>query len=387
MRVAFLTTDSREHFKDYANPNPYFGTAPEALLEGFKLLRDEIEVHVISCLQQPPKSSPSKLADNIYYHPLAVSKLGWLRTGYRGCINAVRSKLSEIQPDIVHGQGTERDCAISAVQSGFPNVITIHGNMGKVAALIHAKPLTYYWLAARFERWCLRKTDGVVAISSYTAEAVAPYAKQIWLIPNAVHHDFFSVERQAGITKRLVCIANVSPWKNQTGLIAALDPLRRELDFELRFIGAFSGQDHYSTKFRSMVAERRWCVCTGPLERDALCRELSGATALVLPSFEDNCPMVVMEAAAAGVPIAAANIGGIPDLVEDGRSGLLFDPRDAISIIDAVRVILSDNPKATTLAQVARSACLEKHESGRVAKRHLQVYDQVVKLANSSGRR
>jgi glycosyltransferase involved in cell wall biosynthesis len=387
MRVAFLTTDSREHFKNYANPIPYFGTAPEALLEGFKELRDEIEVHVISCLQQPPKSSPSKLAHNIYYHPLAVSKLGWLRTGYRGCISAVRRKLSEIQPSIVHGQGTERDCAISAVQSGFPNVITIHGNMGKVAALIHAKPLTYYWLAARFERWCLRKTDGVVAISSYTAEAVAPYTKRVWLIPNAVNNDFFRVDRQPVTTERLVCIANVSPWKNQTGLIAALDPLRRELDFELRFIGAFSGQDHYSTRFRSMVAERKWCVCTGPLERDALCRELSAATALVLPSFEDNCPMVVLEAAAAGVPIAAANIGGIPDLVEDGRSGLLFDPRNATSISDTVRVVLSDKHKATHMAQVAQSACLEKHGPTSVAQRHLQVYDQVVRSANLSGQR
>jgi glycosyltransferase involved in cell wall biosynthesis len=207
------------------------------------------------------------------------------------------------------------------------------------------------------------------------------------LIPNAVNDEFFRVGRQPDSTKRLVCIANVSPWKNQTGLIAALDPLRCELDFELLFIGAFSGQDHYSTRFRSMVADRKWCVCTGPLERDALCRELSAATALVLPSFEDNCPMVVLEAAAAGVPIAAANIGGIPDLVEDGRTGLLFDPRDPTSIIDAVRVVLSDNHKATTMAQVAQSACSEKHGPITVAQRHLQVYDQVVRSANLSGQR
>jgi glycosyltransferase involved in cell wall biosynthesis len=387
MKVAFLTTDSREHFKDYSNPHPYFGTAPEALLQGFKTLPDQIEVHVISCLQQPPKSSPTKLADNIYYHPLVVSKLGWLRTGYRGCIQAVRRKLSEVQPDLVHGQGTERDCAISAVQSGFPNVITIHGNMAKVAALIHAKPLTYYWLAARFERWCLRKTNGVVAISSYTEEAVAHYAKQVWLIPNAVHHDFLRIERRADSTKRLLCIANVSPWKNQTGLIAALDPLRRELDFELRFIGAFSGQDEYTRAFRSMVAERDWCVCTGALKRDSLCRELSAATAVVLPSFEDNCPMVILEAAAVGIPVAAANIGGIPDLIEDGQTGLLFDPRDASSIVNAVHVILSDNHKATTMAQVARSACLVKHGPRTVAQRHLQVYDQVVRSANLSDQR
>jgi glycosyltransferase involved in cell wall biosynthesis len=384
MRVALVTTDSREHFKDYENPRPYFGTAPEALLEGFKLVPDDIEVHVVSCFQKAPISSPEKLAGNIHYHSLQVSNIGWLKTGYMGCSRAVRRKLREIKPDIVHGQGTERDCAINAVQSGFPNVITIHGNMAKVAALIRAKPLTYYWLAARFERWCLRKTDGVVAISSYTAKAVAPYAKRVWLIPNAVHHDFFRVERQADSTKRLVCIANVSPWKNQTGLIAALDPLRRELDFQIRFVGALGGQDAYSTMFRSMVAERDWCVFTGALERDSLCRELSAATAVVLPSFEDNCPMVILEAAAVGIPVAAANIGGIPDLIEDGRTGLLFDPRDTASIRNAVRAILLDNHKATTMAEIARSACLEKHGPRTVAQRHLQVYDQVLRSADLS---
>ena len=47
-------------------------------------------------------------------------KIGWLRTLYQGCVRATRRKLREIQPDIVHGQGTERDCAIGAVLSGFP---------------------------------------------------------------------------------------------------------------------------------------------------------------------------------------------------------------------------------------------------------------------------
>ena len=94
--------------------------------------------------------------------------------------------------------------------------------------------------------------------------------------------------------------------------------------------------------------------------------------------------MVILEAAAAGVPIAAANIGGIPDLIEDGRSGLLFDPRDAASILNAVRVILSDDSKTTAMAQVARSACLEKNGPRTVAQRHLHVYDQVVRSANLS---
>ena len=90
--------------------------------------------------------SPEKLAPNIFFHSLYVPKLGWLRTAYQGCIRAVRKKLRELRPNIVHGQGTERDCAISAVFSGFPNVLTIHGNLRLIAKVTQARRFSFPWL-------------------------------------------------------------------------------------------------------------------------------------------------------------------------------------------------------------------------------------------------
>src|SRR5580692_11230300 len=107
MKVALLTTDNREDSRNYSAPDPYFGAAPEALLQGFAAL-PELEVHVISCTQKPMKS-PEKLADNIWFHSLYVPKMGWMRTSYQGCIRAVRRKLKVLKPDMVHGQGTERE--------------------------------------------------------------------------------------------------------------------------------------------------------------------------------------------------------------------------------------------------------------------------------------
>src|ERR1043165_2262439 len=127
MRVALLTTDNREFFKDYGCRTPYFGTAPEALLQGFALNK-EIEIHVVSCTRVAMQS-PEKLAPNIYFHSVCVPKIGWMRTMFAGCIRAARKKLNQIRPDLVHGQGTEEYCSISAVLSGYPNVMTIHGNM------------------------------------------------------------------------------------------------------------------------------------------------------------------------------------------------------------------------------------------------------------------
>ena len=77
----------------------------------------EVEVHVVSCVQQQV-NAPEKIAGNIWFHSLHVPKIGWLRSGYQECIRATRKKLRQIQPDIVHGQGPERECAISGGCSG-----------------------------------------------------------------------------------------------------------------------------------------------------------------------------------------------------------------------------------------------------------------------------
>src|SRR6516225_8394372 len=118
MKVAVLTTDSREHYKDYQAAAPYFGMAPEALLQGMARMPD-LEVHVISCVRGHMRS-PEKLADNIFFHALVVPKIGWMSTAYQGCIRAIRSKIQEIGVDVVHGQGTERECAMGAIYSGRP---------------------------------------------------------------------------------------------------------------------------------------------------------------------------------------------------------------------------------------------------------------------------
>src|SRR5204863_2186811 len=166
MRVAILLTDNREPFKDYTHPVPYFGPAPEALLQGLAQL-PEVEVHIVSCARARV-AAPEKLAPNTFFHTLHVPKIGCMRTLYFGCIQATRRKLQELQPDIVHGQGTELDCGISAVFSGLPNVLTIHGNMRLIARVNKVRPFSFNWLAARLEGITVPRSHGVVCITHYT---------------------------------------------------------------------------------------------------------------------------------------------------------------------------------------------------------------------------
>ena len=378
MRIALLSTDSREVLKEYDSPIPHFGTAPEALMQGFALL-PEVEVHVVSCLRKKGQSPP-KLAPNIFFHSLHVPKIGWMRTAYQGCIRAVRKQLKAIQPNIAHGQGTELDCALNAVFSGYPNVLTIHGNMRLIARVNRARPFSFQWLAARLERLTIPRSSGVVCITKYTQQAVKDLARRTWVVPNAVDASFFDVNAAPapGVLARLLCVGQVCVRKNQNAFIRALDSLAGKHKFELRFCGQADANDPYDREFFILVQARPWCVYHGLAKREELRAFLHEATALILPSLEDNCPMVVLEAMAAGVPVVASRVGGLPDLIEEGQTGSFCDPLSAASMAAAVEKVLVNPAAAAAVARRARQCALDRFHPRVIARRHLEIYREVL---------
>ncbi len=378
MRLALLTTDNREHFRTYDQTVPWFGSAPAALLQGFESLPD-LEVHVVCCSQRR-MTSPEKLAPNVFYHGVFVPKRGWLRTCYQGCIRAVRARLNEIQPDIVHGQGTERDCSISAVFSGRPNLVTVHGNMRRIAGVMGARPWSLLWLTARLERFTLARTGGVVCITRHTCQEVGSLAKRTWLVPNAVEESFFEVNAEPGrrLPPRVVCVGQIYPLKNQNALIRALDPLAQKHPFELLFLGEANAGQRYAAEFLELVKARPWCLHAGYADRQQLKAHLREATILVQPTLEDNCPMAVLEAMAAGLPVLGSRAGGLPDLIEEGRNGLFCEPLEPETMRAGVEVFLSQPAKAREMGHYARQRARERFHPRVIARRHVEIYSELL---------
>ena len=377
MIIVQLTTDNREPFREYHKTTPWFGTAPEALLQGFAEMPG-VAVHVVTCTQRPMAASPEKLAGNIWFHSLLVPKLGWMRTGYQGCIRAVRKKVRELQPDIVHGQGTERDCALSAIFSGRPNVTTIHGNMRLIAQVNRVRPFTYGWLAAKLEALTIPRTAGVVCITSYTERAVADLARRTWVLPNAVDGGFFDVTPEPSAEPVLLVVGQIMYRKNVNAFIRALDPLAARWKFSVVFLGSFAKDDPYGQEFQQLLATRPWCRFGGFASREQLKQHLHDATLLVLPTLEDNCPMCVLEAMAASVPVVAARVGGVPDLIEDHVTGLFCDPASADSMCGAVERVLADAGLRARLRDAAKARARERFHPAVIARRHLEIYREVL---------
>jgi glycosyltransferase involved in cell wall biosynthesis len=379
MRIVQLTTDSRDHFCQYQNPQPAFGAAPQALLHGFVNL-PELEVHVVSCVRRP-LGSPAKIAPNIWYHSLLVPRWGWWRTAYQGCIRAVRKKLRVIQPDIVHGQGTERDCALAAVLSPFPNILTIHGNMAELGRRFGARLGSFEWLAAHLENFALKRTAGVFCNSEYTEALVRPRARRTWRVANPLRPEFFSALGRTEKHRRctLLNVGVVTPRKRQVELLEVAENLRRQgLDFEWLFIGDASPADPYAARFLDRIkplAAAGFARYLGSKSVSELIQCFDQAHALVHLPSEEAFGLVAAEAMARDLKFFGARTGGLVDIASGAPGAELFPPDDlpalAASLAAWIRAGFAPQPGAAALMR-------SRYHPEVIARRHLEIYREVL---------
>jgi glycosyltransferase involved in cell wall biosynthesis len=378
VKIAILTTDNREHYKDYGAPGPYFGAAPEALLEGFAGL-PEVEVHVISCLRETV-GSPEKLAPNIYYHSLRVPRFGWMSSVYQGCVRAIRKKLKAIRPDIVHGQGSEKECALSAVLSGFPNVVTIHGNMAELARFFGARVGSFAWLVARLEDFSLKRTAGVFCNSEYTEGLVRSRARRVWRVPNAIREAYFAprtTSRPPCCT--LVNVGQISPRKRQIEMLDMAAGLRRlGLDFQFEFIGYATPGNPYAEAFRQKIKPMEaegYAQFLGMKSMAEVIQCFDGSSAMVHFPSEESFGLVVAEALARDLKLFGARLGGILDISQGVAEVELFGADDWNGLSAAVASwIRRGAPPAQAAAPIIR----QRYHPKVVAQRHLEIYREVL---------
>jgi glycosyltransferase involved in cell wall biosynthesis len=381
IKCVFITTDGREHGRRYDETAPFFAAGHCSLLQGIAQIKD-IELHVVSCAQQPMRS-PEKLADNIWFHSLHVPKIGWLRTLYQGCIRATRKKIREINPDLVHGHGTERECAISAALSGYPNVISIHGNMAQIARMNHARIGGYQWLAARLENFTLRRTLGVVCNSAYTEGLVRPRAHKTWLVPHALRLEFLDPPPDVGTRPPILLNAGgIAPRKRQLELLDVAEKLyRRGLKFEFRFVGFVqSAADAYAQAFLERIKPMEaagYARFLGALTDSELVRCYNSVAGMVHFPTEEAFGNVAVESLARDLKFFGSRLGGIVDIAAGAPGAELFERDDWAGLNDAIEQWIKEGcPRPLGAAALIR----ERYHPAVIARRHLEIYREVLNI-------
>ena len=153
---------------------------------------------------------------------------------------------------------------------------------------------------------------------------------------------------------RLVCVARFSPEKGHATLLEAASLLAAEgVDFELVLVGDGPLRATLEAEVARLgLAER--VRMAGWLAGSDVREAIVAARALVIPSRVEGLPVVAMEALALGRPVVASRVGGLPELVEDGVTGLLVPAGDAARLAEAMRWALGERAGAQAARGVER---------------------------------
>lgn len=214
----------------------------------------------------------------------------------------------------------------------------------------------------------IRRAAFVVAISSFCRSQLYRLVEQRhWRKINVVHcgiDSAFSVLDRVEPMEvpQLVCVGRLCEQKGQLLLVEAAASLAREgRKFQLILVG--DGDDRGAIE--ALIAEnnlQEHVHITGWASAERVRDEILAARALVLPSFAEGLPIVLIEAMILGRPVLSTYVAGIPELVIDGESGWLFPAGSEYELIAAMRACL-DTPADVlrSMGMAARARALERH--------------------------
>jgi glycosyltransferase involved in cell wall biosynthesis len=215
----------------------------------------------------------------------------------------------------------------------------------------------------------IRDCSFVVAVSSYGRSQLYRLVDHMhWSKVRVVHcgleNSYHAVPALLEpAARRLICVGRLCEQKGQLLLVEAARQLAKlKVDFELVFAGDGELRADIEALIRRYRLQDRTRI-TGWISEERVREEISNARALVLPSFAEGLPVVIMEAMALRRPVISTFVAGIPELVLDGKNGWLVPPGDVEALTSAMKVCL-DTP-TDVLTHMGEAGCervLARHD-------------------------
>ncbi|MEP6492861.1 MAG: glycosyltransferase [bacterium] len=330
-------------------------------------------VHVVAVVEKPDDAAG--FLDALQAHGVHPHRLVLPGRAYRQERSAIRELCRSLRPSVMHTHGYRADVATSGVARGLgiPTVSTVHGFTGGSlrnriyeALQVHA----------------FRRFDGVVAVSAPLYALLRRRGvpdDRLTLIVNAWSSLSAPMSRsearaRLGLPEDHVCIGwlgRLTPEKGADVLIKALPSLPDTV-----FV-SFVGDGRERATLEALADELgvssriRWHGIVpngGPL--------LSAFDAFVLSSRTEGTPIALFEAMAAGIPIIATRVGGVPDVVAE-TDALLVPSEDSTALADAIRQTFNDPAAAAARADSARRRLAESFAVAPWLSAYEKLYRQV----------
>jgi glycosyltransferase involved in cell wall biosynthesis len=347
----------------------------ETLLARFAAAAGDAGIRLrIACLQEldgNPAAAP------LHEMGIAPADLGIYGPARLRAVRTVRKHIETVRPQIVHTHLGTSDVlgGLAARSLRIPVVCTIHASRWDGSAVAFRRKVVKH-CAAR-----------VIAVSDcarreYLKRGFAT-DRQIVTIHNGI--DFSEaagsgaeLRRELGLGPEDLVAGMVSALRPEKGHDVALDAVRilRSRFPRLRLL--IVGQGDLRAEIERRANELGGAVVVAGLRQD-LPRVFDALDVLLQPSRADAFPTSIIEAIAASVPVLASAVGGIPEIVSDGETGVLIDPPpEADKLVLALAALLEDPRRRARLATAGRQLYLDRFTAGPWVRQTRALYDTVL---------
>jgi len=283
--------------------------------------------------------------------------------------------------DIVHahayGYFPTFAATLGSALDGCALVITPHSDAGRPS-----------WSKSLFDRvvpsLTLKKASRVIAVTRHEAAHLAVLgvdADKVDVIPNGVDVEEFAQlpkVRDGGDSIVGLFVGRIDPdQKGLHTLVRAVALVPASPRLQIRLVGEdWGGTESLRTLAQRLgVSDRLTFV--GKVRRTDLLCEYARAQFFVLPSIFEPFGIVLLEAMAAGLPVIASRVGGIPEIVEDARTGFLIEPGNPGALAEGLRLLSTDESLRKSMARAARER-VTNYDWRAIVPRILAVYTQAL---------
>ncbi len=260
-------------------------------------------------------------------------------------------------------------------------IFTPHGFNWIEQKYIHPlkKPFWNLFYVRRFFS-ILRHVQYLISINPCSTEEFEQFTNAtIFDIPNPVSDSFFDISQKPSVNSFL-WMGVISKMKNLYTLLKALVIIKeKKKDFTLYVAGKIDDIEYYRqlTLFIAQKGLQDHVVFLGVINNHRKIEYFSKMSFFILTSFNEHAPMVISESFAASRPVIASNVGGIPYMIEENKTGFLVDPNNEQQIADKILFLLENTSIAEKMGFNARQVALKQNVLSLVIERYRRAYSYV----------
>lgn len=290
--------------------------------------------------------------------------------------------IRKINPDIIHVQGTHFPYSVIAAffRRTYLTVLTVHGIMAKEIKFRRRISFLKNSVFLLFERYAVLKVQNIIAVSPHVKNVISDMTQsEIQVIPNGI--DFEAIQniqpRKSLVQPCILFIGELVKVKGVDLLIQAIPIIKKSFPNIRVFIGGAGPQvEELKINVKELNVEET-VEFLGFVSGDDKYSYYKSADICAVPSRYDTFGIVCLEAMASGKPVVASNVGGIPFVVDEGKTGLLFDCGNVNELAEKVIILLQDKALREKMGEAGRERAKE-FAWDKIAEQTIGVYKSIL---------